>query len=108
MDSTDPTNLTDSTDSTDSGQRIYEVPEYQGPLTRLGLITNKRLSPGYKPMPGPHRCYSHYKDIGNGLLSDPLEFIKPFSIFWRCIKSEKGNEPPRWRPVKEELLNENN
>ncbi|CAG8470801.1 10363_t:CDS:2 [Diversispora eburnea] len=81
---------TDSTDSTVSGQRIYEVPEYQGPLTRFGLITNKRLSPGYKPIPGPHRCYSHYKDIGNGLLSDPLEFIKPFSIFWKCMKSEKG------------------
>ncbi|CAG8741553.1 7292_t:CDS:1, partial [Acaulospora morrowiae] len=76
--------------SSDSDKQTHEVSQYQGPLTRLGIVTNKKLDIGDKPLPKPHRCYPHYKDIVNGLLSDPIEFINPFSIWLKCMRSEEG------------------
>ncbi|CAG8438602.1 6636_t:CDS:2 [Acaulospora colombiana] len=41
--------------SSDSDKPTYEVPQYKGPLTRLGLVTNEKLDIGHKPLPKPHR-----------------------------------------------------
>ncbi|RIB02921.1 hypothetical protein C2G38_2149771 [Gigaspora rosea] len=81
-----------------------DPPEYQGPLTKMGLITNNKRFRGDRPSPGPHRCYLHYLDIFYGLTLDPIEFREPFVAFWKCLRSEKGKEPPRWRPLKEQQL----
>lgn len=38
----------------------------------------------------PHRCYNHLHDVLIGLQSNPLYFREPFTLFWKCLKSEKG------------------
>ncbi|CAG8708793.1 2927_t:CDS:2, partial [Cetraspora pellucida] len=81
-----------------------DPPEYQGPLTKMGLITNNRRFRGDRPSPGPHRCYLHYLDIFYGLTLDPMEFREPCIAFWKCMRSEEGKEPPRWRPLREQQL----
>jgi len=48
-------------------------------------------------VPKPHRCYPHLEDVLVGLNKWPVEFSKPFGVFWECMKSEPGQEPERYK-----------
>jgi hypothetical protein len=45
-------------------------------------------------MPGtPHRCNSRMDDFLKGLLRLPPKIAGTASVFYRCMKSEPGQEP---------------
>ncbi|KAI8059464.1 hypothetical protein BC940DRAFT_313738 [Gongronella butleri] len=48
--------------------------------------------------PHAHRCNNHLEDVLKGLSSWPLDVSQPFHRFLDCLKSQPGNEPPRYDP----------
>ncbi|KAG0042267.1 hypothetical protein BGZ83_000701 [Gryganskiella cystojenkinii] len=41
----------------------------------------------------PHRCAKHVEDLLVAISN--FEVQDQFSIVWKCMRSEKGDEPPR-------------
>lgn len=40
--------------------------------------------------PKPHRCNEHLEDVLNGVSTWPMDFSKPFGVFWKCLRSQPG------------------
>lgn len=70
--------LTDSTDST----------------TQTSTTTTTTL-----PKAKPHRCNGHLEDLIIGITEKPFDVVQPFQVLWKCIWSEKGQEPRRLNKV---------
>ncbi|KAG2183820.1 hypothetical protein INT44_008831 [Umbelopsis vinacea] len=47
--------------------------------------------------PKSHRCNEHLEDVLTGVSSWPMDFSKPFGVFWKCLRSQPGQEPPLYR-----------
>ncbi|KAJ2957431.1 hypothetical protein NQZ79_g6835 [Umbelopsis isabellina] len=47
--------------------------------------------------PKAHRCNEHLEDVLNGISSWPMDFSKPFGVFWKCLRSQPGQEPTLYR-----------
>ncbi|KAJ3115575.1 hypothetical protein HDU96_000399 [Phlyctochytrium bullatum] len=43
----------------------------------------------------PHRCNGHMEDFLIGITSLPLDVVRPFGLFLKCMWSNPGEEPPR-------------
>ena len=47
----------------------------------------------------PHRCNAHLEDAIDGLMGGQLtwkEWRQTMGIFFTCVRSEEGKEPPRF------------
>lgn len=40
--------------------------------------------------PKSHRCNEHLEDVLNGISTWPMDFSKPFGVFWKCLRSQPG------------------
>ncbi|KAI9314460.1 hypothetical protein BX666DRAFT_1966883 [Dichotomocladium elegans] len=61
---------------------------------------NKHSSGPSSNAPQPHRCNEHLEDLLVGFSSWPMDVAKPFSVFWQCLQSKPGQEPPRYSQQK--------
>ncbi|KAI8991051.1 hypothetical protein BDF20DRAFT_842384 [Mycotypha africana] len=50
-----------------------------------------------KRKPQQHRCNGHLEDVLEGLTQWPLDVAKPFGLFLTCLRSQPGQEPPRYK-----------
>ncbi len=60
---------------------------------------NMKNSPRYKAARA-HRCNAHLDDAIDGFMDGQLtwkEWRQTVGAFWSCVRSEEGNEPPRFR-----------
>ncbi|KAF9897607.1 hypothetical protein BX616_005284 [Lobosporangium transversale] len=46
--------------------------------------------------PQPHRCAKHVEDLMVAIMHFKVQ--DQFGLVWRCMRSEKGQEPPRHSP----------
>ncbi|OBZ86580.1 hypothetical protein A0J61_05374 [Choanephora cucurbitarum] len=46
--------------------------------------------------PHQHRCNAHLEDFLEGILA--FDLVKPFGVFLDCLRSQPGQEPPRYQP----------
>ncbi|KAF9154491.1 hypothetical protein BG015_000778 [Linnemannia schmuckeri] len=45
----------------------------------------------------PHRCAKHVEDLMVAIMNFEVE--DQMSLVWKCMRSEKGNEPARHSPA---------
>ncbi|KAI7908273.1 uncharacterized protein BX663DRAFT_493630 [Cokeromyces recurvatus] len=62
------------------------------------FIFNKHSDASNKT-PKQHRCNSHLEDVLEGLSQWPLNVSEPFSLFLACLRSQPGQEPPRYQEL---------
>ncbi|TPX67089.1 hypothetical protein SpCBS45565_g03992 [Spizellomyces sp. 'palustris'] len=67
-------------------------------LAQRRALVNAKFGPGAweRSQPRPHRCNDHLEDFIVALTTWPMQDVpSTFNIFWQCMRSEPGNEPPR-------------
>ncbi|KAI8850423.1 hypothetical protein BC829DRAFT_389385 [Chytridium lagenaria] len=66
---------------------------------RQKAVTDARFGPGAfdraQERIRPHRCNGHMEDLIIGMTSLPFDVVQPFKVFWACMWSKEGEEPPR-------------
>ncbi|KAI9247934.1 hypothetical protein EDC94DRAFT_570318 [Helicostylum pulchrum] len=48
-----------------------------------------------------HRCNGYLEDVLEGVSQWPMDIAKPFSLFLSCLRSQPGQEPPRYKSQKD-------